>query len=307
MSNEGGFGEGLIRNWSPLELNVWRRVESAWVSLNSPDVKLKRLQTDGSDWVYGAEATAFLDALDHFFEQIGPRVQSEGIDWHKGVFTQNLARFEDRALLQEASLWDSITFLRAVTRFSRFPDNNDGGWFADHFEAGGVTIVMARLNYLTAPAVEDVERILAFKPIFDSLSVRDFRAWQGGDKIELEEGGEAIHVPWPQYHPVVHQWSEAVYETVFYIDPYHGQSPSNPNPHSRFLDIGSARGSGPGAFFEDSTLEDVRQYMAVCIRGEKFCDGHIAGEFERGIIQEAFAQLEYLGRDQADEINDRAN
>jgi hypothetical protein len=291
MPPEGGFGEGLIRNWSPQELNVWRRVESAWVSLNSPDIELQRLQTDGSDWEYGAEATAFLNALDHFFEQIGPRVQSEGINWHKGVFTQNLSRFEDRALLQEASLWDSITFLRAVTRFSRFPDNNDGGWFADHFATGGVKLAMARLNYLTAPAVEDVERILAFKPIFDSLSVRDFRAWQGGDRVELEEGGEAIHVPWPQYHPVVHEWSEAVYETVFYIDPYHGIKEGKPIPDPKFLNIGEQDHPSPSNFFAKANLATTRQYMAVCIRGEKWCDGFIAREFERGVIQAAFNRL----------------
>lgn len=292
MTTDRGFGLGAIRHWNPLKLNVWRRVESTWVGLSDPNAEVKK--PDGEGWEYGPEATAFLDALDHFFEQIDPHVQSEGIEWHKGIFTQCLARFEDRAKFQEASLWDAITFLRAVTRFSRFPDNNDGGWFADHFATGGVNLAMSRLNYLTAPAVEDVERILAYKPTFDRLPLQEFIGWEGGDKIELEGGAEAIQFPWPKYHPVVHDWSEAVYETMFYIDPYHGIKDGEPIPDPKFLNIGEQDHPKPSDFFASSCLSTVRQYMAVCIRGEKWCDGHIAGEFERGVIQAAFNRLKEL-------------
>jgi hypothetical protein len=280
---------GLVSDWTPEELHLWRRVESTWASLVQPGVELQRKQDEGEDWEYGPEATAFLDALDYYFNQTEERRIAHEIDWSKPVLTECLATLRETTDFDTAEFWTLLTFLRASTRMSRFPDNNDSGWFEGHFSSGRVGMAMRRLGQLTAPSKADLDRILALKPTFDSLSINDFRAWQGGEKVKLEDGSEVLHVPWPEYHPVVQEWTKAVWDSPFYIDPYHGAGPSNPNPHARFLDI-----NRPSDFFRNATLYDVRQYMAVCIRGEKWSDGHIAGEFERGVIRSALARLETL-------------
>lgn len=284
-----GFGTGAIRAWSSWELNHWRRVESAWVALRDPKIKVQKLA--GAEWEYGPEATAFLDALDHFFEEVEPRILAEDIPWNKGAFTQCLAQFESHEKMHEATFWDSITFLRSVSRFSRFPGNNDGGWFADHFAAGGVHFAMTRLKHLTAPTVEDGEAVLSLKPIFDSLSVEEFRNWNGWEPMDLPEGGQVLHVPYPNYHPVVKQWWNLLYNTPFYIDPYTAL-PEDPTPDEMPFSVMGAH--FPPEYFESATLDQVRRYMLLCTRGEKFCDGHIAGEFEGGVIQASFARLEQL-------------
>ena len=141
---------------------------------------------------------------------------------------------------------------------------------------------------------EDILRVLQFKSIFDSLTVEQFRSWNGWEPMEIEPAVEVLHVPYPSYHPAVWEWNEAVYDTRFYINPYRGEKPGDPIPHPRFLNIGARGHQTLDEFFADADLDEVRQYMAVCLRGEKWCDGHIAGEFERGVIQAAFRRLSQL-------------
>jgi hypothetical protein len=113
--------------------------------------------------------------------------------------------------------------------------------------------------------------------------------------VYQERAGDKIHqVPYLSYYPAVWEWNEAVHATKFYINPYRGENSGNLNPHSRFLNIGAEGYPTPEAFFGNAVPDEVRQYMAICLRGEKWCDGHIAGEFERGVIQAAFQRLEQL-------------
>ena len=140
-------------------------------------------------------------------------------------------------------------------------------------------------------SLADVEAVLELRPIFDSLTVEQFRAWNGWEPIELEGGGQALHVPYPDYHPVVSQWFELLYQTPFYIDPYTAL-PEDPKSDGVPFSVMGAQ--FPPEYFERATLDQIRRYMLLCTRGEKFCDGHIAGEFETGAIQAAFRRLAVL-------------
>jgi hypothetical protein len=66
---------------------------------------------------------------------------------------------------------------------------------------------------------EDILRVLQFKSIFDSLTVEQFRSWNGWELMEIESGVEALHVPYPAYHSAVWEWKEAMNETKSYINP----------------------------------------------------------------------------------------
>jgi len=102
------------------------------------------------------------------------------------------------------------------------------------------------------------------------------------------------YIPYPSHHPAVWEWNDAVYETKFYINPYRGEKPGDSIPHPRFLNIGDRGHPTPEEFFTDADLDEVRQYMAVCLRGERWCTGHIAGEFKRGVIQASLVRLGQL-------------
>jgi hypothetical protein len=150
------------------------------------------------------------------------------------------------------------------------------------------------LKELCKPKRADILRVLRFKSIFDSLTIEQFRSWNALEPPKGESGVKVHQVPYPSYHSAVWEWNEAVYETKFYINPYRGENSGEPIPHPRFLNIGARGHTTPEEFFAKADLDEVRQYMAICLRGEKWCDGHIAGDFERGVIQAAFQRLEQL-------------
>lgn len=169
------------------------------------------------------------------------------------------------------------------------PDR-DARLIAGH-DRGLLIPALRRLNDLLEITPADIEGVLSLKPIFDSLSVEEFRSWNGWEPMDLPEGGQALHVPYPEYHPVVHQWYELLYQTPFYIDPY-AALPEDPTPDGvPFSVIGTYF---PPEYFKNATLDQIRRYMLLCTRWERFCDGHIAGEFEDGVIQAAFNRLALL-------------
>ncbi len=47
-------------------------------------------------------------------------------------------------------------------------------------------------------------------------------------------------------------------------------------------------------YFETATLNQVRRYLMLCTRGERFCDGHVAGEFDSGALLAALRRLRVL-------------
>lgn len=166
--------------------------------------------------------------------------------------------------------------------------------FIEACRSGLVLAALRRLDELTECNIEDVEAVLKLKPIFDSLSIEQFQNWKGRAPKRLPEGGEALAVPYPNYHPVVKQWWKLLYETPFYIDPY-ASLPEDPTQDGVPFSVMGAQ--FPPEYFENATLNQVRRYMLLCTRGERFCDGYIAGEFERGTIQAAFARLQELSRE----------
>jgi hypothetical protein len=197
----------------------------------------------------------------------------------------------DPSFLESAPLGQVIFYLRGVTGFERF----DEGFFAEEFAQGGVLRALRRLERLCVCGPEHVDEILRFKPIFECLTVPQFRHWHGWERILLPGGGEALHMPYPDYHPAVWEWNAAVFRTPFYIDPYRevpGKKGGVPPP--RFLGIGGPKRAKPERFFKNAPLDEVRQYMAVCLRGEKWCTGYIGSEFERGVVIAAFRRLEVL-------------
>ncbi len=212
--------------------------------------------------------------------------------------------------IQSMELIDLLTFLKKATGST--PEIEEYNWsypgdqpqkpvpdrdrrFIAAFQSGLVMAALHRLQELCQLSAADIEEVLRLKPVFDSLTVDQFRSWNGWEPWEIEPGVQVLHVPYPDYHPVVQQWNVAVNYTPFHIDPYRevpGKEGGVPPP--RFLGIGARGNPSPQEFFRDADLDEVRQYMSACHRGEKWCDGHIAGEFERGVIQAAFERLAQL-------------
>lgn len=200
--------------------------------------------------------------------------------------------------IRVSSLVEVLTLLSKATGVqhkTRWPVVEDDSRFIAAFQQGLVMAAISRLKDHLRLKREDLEAVLALKQTFDSLPADQFRHWNGWEPYEIQPGVQALHIPYPEYHPVVEDWTVAVYCTPFYIDPYRvvpGKDERIPPP--RFLRLGEPGHPSPEEFFANADLDEVRQYMAVALRGEKWCEGHIAREFELGVIQAAFRRLEHL-------------
>ncbi|HMS55038.1 MAG TPA: DUF6508 domain-containing protein [Fimbriimonadaceae bacterium] len=128
-------------------------------------------------------------------------------------------------------------------------------------------------------------RVLELLPILESP---DFVAatWP---KLapRIENGVKIIQMPYPEYHPAIDELRSAVWGPPD-LDPYKALPEDPP-------DIQLTPGlSFPIEYFETATANQVRRYLMLCFRGERFCDGHIDGEFLNGKIVAALRRLRSL-------------
>ncbi|HJP82018.1 MAG TPA: DUF6508 domain-containing protein [Fimbriimonadaceae bacterium] len=95
-------------------------------------------------------------------------------------------------------------------------------------------------------------------------------------------------MPYPDYDPKVLQFMEASSKFTDGIDPY------APLPEDKVVNgvIFSVSGTTfPLEFFREATLNQIRRYLRLLERGERFCDGHIEGEFRDGKVVAALTRL----------------
>ncbi|MBX3097681.1 MAG: hypothetical protein KF812_12555 [Fimbriimonadaceae bacterium] len=138
-------------------------------------------------------------------------------------------------------------------------------------------------------AVDDIDRMLELLKVVESP---DFVAFTWPDLPERTENGvRVLQMPYPVYLEAVDQLWKALYDTTAYIDPY-APLPENPTQDGMLFSVLGAH--FPPDYFETATLNQVRRYLVLCTRGERFCDGHIAGEFESGALHAALARLKQI-------------
>lgn len=88
---------------------------------------------------------------------------------------------------------------------------------------------------------------------------------------------EPSETGWPIYHPIFHRLWKLLYESSLYLDPY-GRLPDDQNW------TGEVAAWYPVEYFESASLDQVRRYLLHCTRGERFCDGHMAAQWDLGCL-----------------------
>ena len=135
----------------------------------------------------------------------------------------------------------------------------------------------------------DIDKILDLLPIIDAPGFQS-HVWPDLPDI-IENGTRIMQMPYPTYHEVVDQIWKLLYETSAYIDPY---APLPEDPTQEGVPFSVMGAHFPPQYFEAATLNQVRRYLVLCTRGERFCDGHIASQFECGSLQAALHRLRQL-------------
>ncbi|MBX3095897.1 MAG: hypothetical protein KF812_03465 [Fimbriimonadaceae bacterium] len=93
------------------------------------------------------------------------------------------------------------------------------------------------------------------------------------------------------YHPVIDRFWHLCYATSCYIAPY-DPLPEDKTPEGiKFCTLGMSFAED---YFAAATLNQVRRYLLLITRSERFCDGFIQGEFECGKMLSAFRRVREL-------------
>ena len=98
-------------------------------------------------------------------------------------------------------------------------------------------------------------------------------------------------MPYPDYHPAVEEFRERYPAVAGHIHPYNAL-PEDHHPEGvEFNVLGT---SFSCEYFANATFNQVCRYLMLLGRGERFCDGHIAGEFKSGKIVAALRRMAEL-------------
>ena len=136
---------------------------------------------------------------------------------------------------------------------------------------------------------DDIDQMLDLLPI---IQAPDFVAFTWPElPARIENGKRVIQMPYPIYHEVVNKFWKLVYDTSAFIDPY---APLPEDPTQEGIPFSVLGTNFEPEYFQTATLNQVRRYLVLCTRGERFCDGYIANQFESGAFESALLRVKEL-------------
>jgi hypothetical protein len=140
-----------------------------------------------------------------------------------------------------------------------------------------------------------MDKMLALLPVLEAPGFSP-SVWPDR-KTKLADGTEVEHLPYPEYHPAIQRLRELSYTTSCYTDAYDVLPEDPPRIHTAAQ---SSDGMAATKFlegrnpFKTATLAQVRRYFCLILRAERFCDGYIGAQFDKGWLVAALRRLQAL-------------
>lgn len=136
---------------------------------------------------------------------------------------------------------------------------------------------------------EAIDQLLKFLPIFEDP---DFipATWPERTYIDAE-GKRVMNMPYPDYNPAVEEFRDQYPALSAGIHPYEALPEDETTEGIPFSVTGA---TFTEEYFAKATLDQIRRYLMLLGRGERFCDGHIDGEFRAGKVVMALRRLAVL-------------
>src|SRR5688500_18811855 len=134
-----------------------------------------------------------------------------------------------------------------------------------------------------------IDRLLELLPIFE---YPEFVAATWPERFSIDANGHRReHMPYPDYHPMVEEFRNRYPALVAGIHPYEALPEDETQEGVPFSVTGA---TFTHEYFAKATLDQIRRYLMLLGRGERFCDGHIDGEFRAGKVVAALRRLAVL-------------
>jgi hypothetical protein len=136
---------------------------------------------------------------------------------------------------------------------------------------------------------EAIGSLLELLPEFEAP---DFVPATWPERFRIDENGvRHEHVPYPDYAPAVEEFLRRAPGFIAGIHPYDALPEDASQEGIVFSVLGV---SFPLEYFQTATVGQIRRYFVLLFRGERFCDGHIDGEFKAGKVTAALKRLKEL-------------
>ncbi len=146
----------------------------------------------------------------------------------------------------------------------------------------------------TPEELQAIDRLLEFLPSFESPEFEP-AVWPKNERID-ENGVRRIQMPYPEYSEIVEEFRNLYPAFASSVHPYDPLPEDETQGGVPFNVMGATFSE---QYFSRATIDQIRRYLMLLGRGERFCDGHIAGEFQEGKVVAALRRLAELRRDMA--------
>lgn len=125
------------------------------------------------------------------------------------------------------------------------------------------------------PNEKEIDELVQFLPWLYADGITLIKQWHGG-----EEKDGAIKMPWPEYSQevksFVHVASKECWRDYNYV----------PEETSKMLENEE--------LIERASLSELKTMLTFCVRGERFCDGHMAAMIEKNKIRLILERLKEI-------------
>ena len=128
------------------------------------------------------------------------------------------------------------------------------------------------MNKSRLPTLEEIETLTSYLPRLYAEGFSPVKSWEGGKK---KDG--SITLPYPEYHPLVHEFFDRVSGDGWLDYAY------KPEQASAMIRDENA--------VKTASLEQIQTMLTFCIRGERFSDGHWGEMIEKGYIRQLLERL----------------
>jgi hypothetical protein len=136
---------------------------------------------------------------------------------------------------------------------------------------------------------ENIDKVLEFIEVFEDPVFVAF-VWEPS-RTAMKDGKEVRTMPYPAYHEKFDEFFREFNRTGGFIHPYR---PLPEDPTQEEIPFSVLGAYFPIEYFETATVNQIRRYFSLCCRGERFCDGYKASQFENGKVLAALKRLRQL-------------
>ena len=125
------------------------------------------------------------------------------------------------------------------------------------------------------PDTNQIKELVQFLPLLYRNGFEPIKKWGGGK----EKDGVFV-MPWPEYEEDVEMFFRATSQEHWCDYEY------SPEEAQKMLDDRQS--------IESATLEEIKTMLTFCVRGERFCDGHMGAMIREGKIELILKRLNEL-------------